>query len=793
MRTTHIWLTAPGWRTLQMMLLIHIVMIMCIKSNALLVSQSTVQKCLNSGDGPESCDKKLVVLLSVPNEQQAETESLRASLKRVTDETDAGETKELKHSIDVGISRSEALAAYRLTYWQTFNARPEELVAQTKDCKDFASKDATCSVYYDSDGNRIPGSEGFCCECDTQDAFEDTFENERRMTRGKLDCAIFENKFFIHGTPGTAHCLRIANRWFDAFNVDGPRFEFTINVSVSRTQVDDSYPEEQLVQVSPAEPSRRSATGRVLVELLGDFSSYAPVPDFSNKIFMWPRSQIAGKVKDKAMLVPNEMISHDGSECDKVGSSFLAFKNQPNRCKRPVGTCLRNTPDELLTADQSRLESGETPSYLLTRFTRGDTEEVIVEAGAFKFPVTVMRSSALRLEINADDLVYIQNIADGTIVNATLVDAEGNPAPSYEALSGDGYVYMRLNNTGSVTSAFIPSLNCTDGVQMIQSKGRLSIAPHKLTEFTVRIAVSDNVDSSTQRNCTAVLRNSQARIVDTKRVTFVTSGTKYDNINLELQDRVTADGAGDDATSLSCSEKCPNPVNVVCAIAHSCWTRFFLLVAIVIALLVVLPRLWRMILHYMSPSQPAAGGGTSGKREMVNVDQPSVRTHEISATSSSPPKPRKGGKRLTTKRAKERKRLKKESAEPESDEESKEHSNDGATSHATACRLKPQQDFHLESCYLVVSGLPRNCGNLAEPGPQGVLAGVGEQNSSGQWSFHLPKERSQQLFVYDTRRRMYRPLDEPQKLDRSVFSPHLTPSVASRAIRGDASECKVLN
>ena len=766
-----------------MLIVLVMLFVLPAVSEGLVVSKSSVQKCLDNGEGPEGCNKKLIILMTVPSEQDAATESLRAEVAKVTDETEAGETRELQEPLRIGISRTQAKAAYRLVYWQTFNGKPEELVAQTHDCKDFKSDSATCSVYYDSDGNYIPGSEGFCCECDTKDAFDDTFENERRLTRGKLDCAIFKNKFFIKGTPGTAHCLRISSNWFDAFKVNGPRFEFSITVNATINS------EPKQIEVSPAEPAGRTSDGVVLAELLGDFSSYAPVPDFSNKVFMWPRSDVNGSGANSAMLVPRDLVSVDGRECDKIGTSFLAFKNQPNRCQRSVGTCLSNTPQDLLDTDRSRLARGETPVYLLTRHTPGDTEQVILEAGAFKFPVTAMRSSALRLELNADNLMYVQNVASGSIEAATLLTAKGEPATSFEALSGDGYVYMKLNNTGEIQSDFIPSLNCTEGVQMVQSKGRVAIQPTEAEELTVRVAVSD--DEEKQRNCTAMLRNSQAEIVDTKLVEFNTSATEYDDVNLELDEKVTADGAGGDVTSLSCSAQCPNPVNIACAIAHSCWIRFFLFVATVIAIIVVLPRLWRMLSRMMSSSSSSSHGRSSRPADVKQQEEPTTPSPE-KTTSLGRPSSKQSSSSDSKKRRKQRSAKSSRRAKTRGDGGDIEGGFDG-WNHACSDDEGDNEAGEWVQCYLMVGRLPRGYGNLVSPGDWGVLAGVGRKLHSGGWEFKMQRRRTLQKLKYKSEAMQYTMLKKPRELDARALSFTLSAAMASKAIVHDASSFQVLN
>ncbi|KAL3287603.1 hypothetical protein HHI36_002073 [Cryptolaemus montrouzieri] len=65
------------------------------------------------------------------------------------------------------------------------------------------------------------------------------------------------------------------------------------------------------------------------------------------------------------LVIPNYMISYDGSRCDKVGVGYEAFVKQPDRCNMPRGTCLKNQPKDLWCHDHVLEEKGKTGSYFL--------------------------------------------------------------------------------------------------------------------------------------------------------------------------------------------------------------------------------------------------------------------------------------------------------------------------------------------------------------------------------------------------------------------------------------------
>jgi len=96
--------------------------------------------------------------------------------------------------------------------------------------------------------------------------------------------------------------------------------------------------------VSPENPYVIS--NGIRVKYLGDLATTTPPPDLSSKILLIPTSPSShAKVKEgytSWMLVTPDMITKDGSECDKIGVSYKRFNLQVNRCRVEAGTCLDN-------------------------------------------------------------------------------------------------------------------------------------------------------------------------------------------------------------------------------------------------------------------------------------------------------------------------------------------------------------------------------------------------------------------------------------------------------------------
>jgi hypothetical protein len=54
-----------------------------------------------------------------------------------------------------------------------------------------------------------------------------------------------------------------------------------------------------------------------------------------------------------------------------VGTSFAAFRNQPNGCARATGTCLTGQLKDLFDEDTARVAAGLVPLYWVKQFGYG--------------------------------------------------------------------------------------------------------------------------------------------------------------------------------------------------------------------------------------------------------------------------------------------------------------------------------------------------------------------------------------------------------------------------------------
>ena len=117
------------------------------------------------------------------------------------------------------------------------------------------------------------------------------------------------------------------------------------------------------------------------------------------------------------MLVDRERFSFDGSECNKIGTSYEAFNNQAAACDRPSQSCLGNQIADLHERDTARMREGQSPQYILKHFGDG-WEFRRDETGRLELsmPVREVQTSLIRLELETEGkMTFVKMVANGKI------------------------------------------------------------------------------------------------------------------------------------------------------------------------------------------------------------------------------------------------------------------------------------------------------------------------------------------------------------------------------------------
>lgn len=180
---------------------------------------------------------------------------------------------------------------------------------------------------------------------------------------------------------------------------------------------------------------------------------------FSSKLLLIPApadaslDQILKNSPEKWMIVDKSDVSSDGTQCNKIGTSFAAFRYvvaynfaaaavhpqdrgleschfwtnarpiqrvlcrfQSSGCSQTVGSCLNNQIGKLKQADEAKLVAGQTPVYFVARYLQGGTNSVLVTGGKaptfrLALPVAQIQNSVVVLEVDAASVRFTVNVA----------------------------------------------------------------------------------------------------------------------------------------------------------------------------------------------------------------------------------------------------------------------------------------------------------------------------------------------------------------------------------------------
>lgn len=566
-----------------------------------LISKSAIETCTNDGVSDLICKEKLLLTLSIENAKLSETDYYEAYLNYANDANN--QKKTLKYPFKILISKTSVEAFYPGIYIQDFNYHAKERIVKSDifTCNDKDQNDnPTCGWQYDSNGNKIANSQGFCCKC----AFGQIIGMNPNI-RGNA-CELFN---FGTGSA-SAHCLAFDSLWFSGFELKQYQLNYKIGIQViGKNEADKNYDVESMT-LSPSNQISRSESGNIIARAIGDFLPPILPEDFSNSFLLipsYPKNHIM--VLEGIlnwMKVRSDQISFDGNDCDRIGASYYAFRTHggSDRCEIEMNSCLSNQLYDLYESDIVKLSKNKNPQYLLSQdktkeysfYSSNSTHKTL----SYKLKGTF--SSLIQLEIKADDIKYVQNIAKG-VIDFVLVS-------NFEAMSSDGLMVIQVTNIGSVTSMFYLSYECNENILPLVSNVA-SIAPMKSNQ--IKKSVNTVSSNKTINECLIEMKNAIGEIVDSLSVQFNTTETESNN-NQGGNNNTDGDDSGDDSNNsdLSCKDYCPKVFGFPCFVVHACWwylARDIIIILILVIIVIVIIKCFttgficRCVTKILSPKQ----------------------------------------------------------------------------------------------------------------------------------------------------------------------------------------------
>ena len=554
------------------------------------LSQGKLEMCYNYGAASHktsklqqkmNCTQKLVVTVAVENGQNA-SERIHA-IAAVQDLTQgAGTTTRVpEDEITITVSKSPIFIRYATTYVKTFNNQPWELVKRQKGtlfynpldigsrCTANTHDDSpTCGWVYEAakPANKVPHSQGFCCECDIVGMI--TTPSGSRAT-SELNCADP-----LHGTTSSAHCMRTDPLDYHAFAIGPPETWFEIKVDLKWCTKQGSCRTAQMI-LGPGGTSGRTSAGidskrSVIAALVGDFAAWTSPVILSDRYMFAPaleskcgrggngydpsrphldlRQRCNDRMIDGSphwMFIEKHRVAYKIGECNKIGSSYSAFRGGAGilsgggvvggvNCATPRGSCLQNQIQNLYEDDLERSMRGD-PTHFFASGIGGSTlqqfQGPVPGSGSSRvsFRSTRKQSTLVQLVLDADQIRWEVNVHPGKIVDAYLGSFEQNKQ------SGTLSVFIAslgvCSSGGACSNADfkVAVRSCTKGIQPMHEQS-VSLAAGRITnpplKWTVHAETGiDLAASSAFHHCTISLRDATHKIVDTRVILFNTTAT----------------------------------------------------------------------------------------------------------------------------------------------------------------------------------------------------------------------------------------------------------------------------
>ena len=546
-------------------------MLLLETASCYLIASSTLEACSDSGTSLNCTSSKLVASISLDSDQMAGTETLEAYITAATSQ--GGGQTPLQYPVKVTASKSRVTARYPLRYQRDFNNKVRELVLSESafQCSAEAySSNPTCGWKLDPQGAKIWDSQGYCCTC----SFLQTIGlDSDSYTRGNQCQALNLGEGYA-----TAHCLVMDELWYSAYQVGKFGVEYEVEVKVTIPDENGNYTLTTL-HLSPSVAIQQGAG--VVARLIGDFYPSSPPPVLESLLLFTPsqppnHSRVLMGSR-RWMLINNNKVSYDGTECNKVGTSYSAFANQPNQCAQRVQSCFQNQLDDFDTSDLALLSALKTPLYLLPAYGNF-TYLLWNEEKYLQLTVDGRFSTLLTIELNADRLVFVTSVSTGRIDYAFI--------NTFESLSYDGLMTCQVTSTGKVVAQFSLTVNCTEGIAPVPGSLFTLPAGHSTIQT---FSITTEKTSSHSYNCSAQLWDALGTFLEAVTISFNTT-TRHTDLGPQGGTGPIPVGdvaPNDTRADLSCTDYCPNWFDVPCFFVKSCWTSFLRFIGIIVLLAVV--------------------------------------------------------------------------------------------------------------------------------------------------------------------------------------------------------------
>ncbi|KAI6646408.1 hypothetical protein LOD99_12530 [Oopsacas minuta] len=502
-----------GKMILQKQLLYILFLFVRISLSFDLLASSSLETCIkgrqaqvNNMDG-SPCTRKLVISVSIPSGGGG-TEKLESKLVSKVNGMEG--TSLLEKPIRISIIKSQSRVSYRIRKIGRVNYKPREKILYFNGCNENIYKGKLVCNTVKLDGITITDSHGRCCKCDLGNKLGQNYQ----WTRSKLKCGLI-------GVSETGHCMRLHPVFMDVFEFLAPQIIFKITVIVTEKTV-EGWNRIGRVVVSPSSSHVSLLNGQVLVELIGDFAPKAHFFTLHSKLLLVPENKsykILKRGQSDWLVLEKDQVDLSGTQCNKVGVWFQAFRHQENFCSLRNGSCLLNQPEDIWRINNERRKRGRSFRGLLSYYGKLRPTRIRrkIPDYSIQFENDNLGRSEVVVTLTADELKFIVHKSAGKIVSAYVED--------FEALTQQGNAMLLVLNEGNLTASYhLGIYRCSAGIEL--PHGRIvTLNPGASSSYNFTIYSHHPIHRENQ--CFAYLRDSRGNLMHEINFTFETYSTCF--------------------------------------------------------------------------------------------------------------------------------------------------------------------------------------------------------------------------------------------------------------------------
>lgn len=514
-----------------------------------IVSKSSIQTC-EASDNSTDCKAIIYVQVDLQN-GQAFNERMDFNISKMSNQE--GKEIKLDRPLTVSLQKSPIEVAYKALYIQDVNYYPQEQVIASSymSCTEgvyigsTTLASSTCTIKRDDSGKVIGNSQGYCCSCSLV-----TLATGVKSGSTRADCGFLSNSM-------TAFCLNFPNIWFSLYEVPNYQFNYIITLKMSATLQNGTTQDKDFYLSNSI---KRVNNGIFSAEILGEYAPTSPPPTFSDKYLLKPHIPVdEASPTDNWLLVPKDMVSLDGSTCNKIGVSYTAFQNQANKCQQARASCLSNQIKNILDSENIRASQDLQPQYRLKRYGSFGSSKAANGGLSLNLNYKEDMATSMLIKIDATDLIFTVNVGKGLINSFLIVDFEG--------MTTFGSLNITVESLSTLSASYELSLNCTKEINPMPSK-TISLGSKETKNVSFDIYTSTHLRDN--HTCIATLLTSTGAVLDNETITFSTTATNFTTPQFESTEYNPALQTQEPIAEMGCEELCGNRASVFCQLMNGC-------------------------------------------------------------------------------------------------------------------------------------------------------------------------------------------------------------------------------